>query len=659
MVKGQRQTGTKLRLLALLAVLALVAAACTRGGKEAPEAAQEEGAPLANYRVGITTDTTTDNFWAYLDPEASVYNGYLLGATKPGLFGLSVPINQDLEAGAVIIPDLAEGEPVEPVQSGDVWVVTQPIRQGLVWSDGEEITAQDFVFTVNTVHQLNLSGNWSAVYPKVDQDDPAASGIVSVEAPDDHTVRITFNRQPGLRLWPHAVGLGAWMPEHFWADVVEQARGSQDPAATLFAASGKGDPSAGPVVFDSREPGAFSRLVANERPNDRGAVTRLYESGAVGITLPGGEEKLFGGQEADTVAVQYRGGPFLESQTLTLYGSEDAAVLALRQGEIDYLLESVPPGLLEQIRDDPELEAVVNPDYGFTYLALNLRKFPMDQKAFRQALAVTIDREFVADTVLQGAAFPVYTMMPPANGKWFNEEVATGIKERSGAGIDRGQRLAQAVRLLKEGGFSWASEPTYDAQRDAVTPGTGLTGPGGQPLPPLELLVGPASAAPVSAAFASRIEQWTGELGIPLSDKPTDFNALTPQIYPPAGQQPQFDMVILSWNLGNPALPGFYEAFWHSRHDTVASGGFNAPGFANPAFDRLADAYQATRSEEEAFKLVWEMERILAEERPYIVLSNSPILEGYRPGALRYPFTDTLGGLQDLNGMPSLVSAAR
>lgn len=525
-----------------------------------------------------------------------------------------------------------------------------------MWSDGEEITARDFVFTVNTVHEFNLSGNWASAYPTVDEADPSASGIVSVEAVDDYTVRITFNREPGLRLWPHAVGLGAWMPEHFWASVVEQARASQDPTATLYAASGQGDPSAGPVVFDSREPGAFSRLVANERYNDRDTVVRLYESGAVGVTPPDGEEELFNGQEADKVVVQYRTGPFLQSETLTPYGTE-AAVLALRQGEIDYLAESVAVGLFEQIRNDPELEAVVNPGYNFRYLAFNLREFPMDQKAFRQALAVVTDREFVVDTALQGAAFPAYTMMPLANAKWFDEQAAAEIEQRSGAGLDRGERLAEAVRILEQGGFRWATKPSYDAERDAVTPGTGLVGPGGQPLPPLELLVGPASAAPVGAAFASRIEQWAVELGIPLSAKPTDFNALQPRIQPPAGQQPQFDMAILGWGLGNPALPGFYESFWHSRNDTATSGGFNTPGFTNPEFDRLADAYQATRSEEEAFELVWEMERVLAEERPYIVLSSEPILEGYRPSTVRYPFTETLGGIQYLYGAPSLVSA--
>jgi ABC-type transport system substrate-binding protein len=649
---------------ACLAVLALVVTACTSGGTPSDTRSGTGavgGAPLENYRVGIIVDPTTDNYWAYFDPEASVYNGYLLGSTKPSLFGLAYPINKDLKAGGAVIPDLAEGLPAEPVRLGDVWVVTQPIRKGLKWSDGVEITARDFVFTVNTVREFGLSGNWTGAYPKADPADPSASGIVSVEAVDDHTVRITFDRQPGLRIWPHSVGLGPWMPEHFWKAVVEQARASKDPAATLYAASGKGEPSGGTMIFDSREPGAFSRLVANDTYYDRGGVTRLYKSGAVGFTPPGGKEELFGGpgvgQDPGEVALEFQGGPFLRSETLTLYGSNDAAVLALRRGEIDYIIDTIPQGLRDQIAQDPNLEAVINPDFGFTYLGLNLRRFPMDHKAFRQALAVTIDQRQVTDTVLKGGATPVYTMMPPADAKWFDPQAAAEIERRSGVGLDRGQRLAEAVRILKEGGFSWTTEPRYDARRNAVDPGMGLVGPGGRSIPPLELLVGPASAGPVGAAFGTAIEQWAKELGIPLTVKTTTFNALIPLVFTNAGKQPQFDMAILAWSLGNPAFPGFYESFWHSREDAATTGGFNAPGFKNPEFDRLADAYEATRSEQEAFGLVWQMERILADERPYIVLTSSPVVEAYRRSTVHYPFTDTLGGIQDLGGAPGLVSA--
>ena len=44
----------------------------------------------------------------------------------------------------------------------------------------------------------------------------------------------------------------------------------------------------------------------------------------------------------------------------------------------------------------------------------------MDNRAFRQAVATLIDKEFLVDTVLQGVAIPIYTMVPEGNGAWYN-----------------------------------------------------------------------------------------------------------------------------------------------------------------------------------------------------------------------------------------------
>ena len=35
-----------------------------------------------------------------------------------------------------------------------------------------------------------------------------------------------------------------------------------------------------------------------------------------------------------------------------------------------------------------------------------------------------IDKEYMANNVLQGVAFPLYVQVPEGNTKWYNEEVA-------------------------------------------------------------------------------------------------------------------------------------------------------------------------------------------------------------------------------------------
>ena len=94
----------------------------------------------------------------------------------------------------------------------------------------------------------------------------------------------------------------------------------------------------------------------------------------------------------------------------------------------------------------------------------------MDNKAFRQAVATLIDKEFLTSTVLQGVAIPVYAMVPSGNAAWYNSEVP-----QIGKGLTRAERVAQAVAMLKEAGFTWEVET--QGQRRWPLCGAGGRGP--------------------------------------------------------------------------------------------------------------------------------------------------------------------------------------
>ena len=134
------------------------------------------------------------------------------------------------------------------------------MKTGLVWSDGEEITAEDFVFTVNTVMDLELGSNWASAV------DPAF--VDRVEALDSHLLKIFFKatddegnpQTPGLSVWQFGLGFMPILPEHYWASVVEEAKQAGDGAQqieALFAHVPEGEPTAGGFTFDKWEPGAF------------------------------------------------------------------------------------------------------------------------------------------------------------------------------------------------------------------------------------------------------------------------------------------------------------------------------------------------------------------------------------------------------------------
>ncbi|MDP8957724.1 MAG: ABC transporter substrate-binding protein, partial [Actinomycetota bacterium] len=174
----------------------------------------------------------------------------------------------------------------------------------------------------------------------------------------------------------------------------------------------------------------------------------------------------------------------------------------------------------------------------------------------------------------------------------------------------------------------------------------------------LEILAPGPAYDPLRATYSIWIESWLNDLGFPARANPTDFNAIVDAVFPTTGV-PDFDMYILGWSLGNPAAPDFYDAFFHSRNILEESGGNNNMGYNSEEFDQVANQLLAAQEQEEAADLVWEAERIIAQDLPYIVLFDTGILEFYRNESLDYPFTETLSGLQFLNAVPGLVQSAK
>ncbi len=138
--------------------------------------------------------------------------------------------------------------------SEDGTVITLKLRDDIVWSDGEPITAADFIFTYEMT--IDPANTVSSAYPY--------DLMTSVTAPDERTVVITFED-------PFAPWLGTlWhgiLPEHVLKPIYE-ADGTLDNAEYNRAPS----VGCGPYVFDQWESGSYARFLANDsywagRPN--------------------------------------------------------------------------------------------------------------------------------------------------------------------------------------------------------------------------------------------------------------------------------------------------------------------------------------------------------------------------------------------------------
>ncbi len=713
-----------LRLFALLAVFALVVAACSEaepadtteatGGTTATtsgdtgsgggdgEGGDGDGAPVAGgaFNVGFISNITTDNWWAALDTLSSTYNQAYLGNAKTALFTLTNP-------GFVYVPAAAAtDEPVPAVQEGDIWVVEQPVRTDMTWSDGEPVTAGDLAFYFEVVREFNLGSNHAANF---------VPDVLSVTAPSDDLVRIEFASQPGLATWQNGVGFAAFVPAHFWGPHVEEARAAaadlaasitdedatqalidaslanEDPdddktaeditqedidayisdsvaneaLTVLYAVEAPMEPSSSSQVFSQWEPGAFAATTSNADYFDAGTENTYYADGSFRVANANrGEDAVYGGEGSGDAIAQYVEGPFVSEILWVEHGTKDAAYEKLSAGEVDYVYD--PTGITSALRNElatnPDLNFSVNQTEGFRYLAFNLRKAPMSDLAFRQAAATVINKELVADTVLAGAVFPGYTVIHPDLTSFYNADVP-----RAGWGdegpLSEADRYVTAVQILKDAGYTWTSEPVIDVENPdpVTTPGEGLTMPNGTLVPELSILAPGPGYDPFRATFAIWMEQWLNDLGVPVVAEPTDFNAIVSAVFPPQTEESaqSWDMYMLGWGGGDVSLPGTSQvAFFHSREDAVTGGGFNTPGYMSERFDAAADAFESATDVATAAELTKEMDLILAEELPYVVLFRTPIIEAFR-GSVQFPAQVIMGGHSGFpNGWPSSVQVS-
>ena len=589
------------------------------------------------YQLGISADLTTTNYWAYLGPDGTVWNLYVLGGGKPSLYSYSA---QRFDWVPSLASDFPTALQEETVGGQTFWTTEVPLKQGVKWSDGNDVTAEDFAFTAQTAADLQLSGNWPSIV------DPEF--FDHAEALDPHLLKIYFKKKPGLARWQFGQAFMPIFPRAYWEPIVAEARQAGDiieQQKVLYAHVPENEPTAGGYAFDKWERGAFAEKERNPDYYFADSVVTQYASGAYAETKPGAYEFMAYGDPGGDKTLEYTVGPFAGSAIYSIYGSQDATVLALKKGDIDFMLNplGLSRGLQQQLQGEEGLTVIENASDGMRYLGFNFRKEPMQNKAFRQAVATLIDKEFITSTVLQGVALPMYTTVPEGNQAWYNPDVPL-----IGQGLSRGERIDQAVKLLKDAGFTWETEPRVSEDgRFVEQVGEGLRMPNGEPMPEMDILAPSPGYDPLRSTFAIWIERWLNEVGIPVRADLTGFNLIVDKVF----TNQQFDMWILGWALS--LYPDYLESFFHSRHAGLE--GHNAGGYDNPEFDRLADELLAETDLESARQKVFEMQAFLADDLPYVPLFDTPLVEAYRSDRIGYPYIQSLGGLQNAAGMTELV----
>ena len=598
-------------------------------------AAAEEAAPSGPdgvFKMAIFGKPQTNNIWNYLDTENDFWTGVVMTKQSVSLFTLSKPNN-------TLIPEMAAELVETSVDNGDgTFTYTVPIREGYEWSDGNPITANDWFFTFETTKSLSLNIGWS--WDIADDDGNRSKGVTSVEAVDDYTVSVTFNYDPGLAGWQYGIGQAPAMPRHYW----EQYATDKE---TLLAYDAIVAPVAGPFVYDKLEDGAFYTWLYDANTMWFGEEITIYDAGGVSIKWDNGVAPAFSGKFGNTTgdSFTYTKGPYVGTVEFTLYSDQDAAYLAFQNGEVDLVLNplGVKRNLFNQLSTIPDVELVQNMELGSRYMSFNTRQFPGSNKAFRQAVACIIDREFVINSVLQGTVERMDGQISGALTAWA-PPLSGSLAECQN--LDTVGKWEKSIQILQDAGWTaddWGSHPGNDTR---AIPPTGIKGPNGE-VPPSDMLIyapGPGYD-PLRNTFSLFIADYIRQLGFDVTARPTGFSVIIDTVFNPENVK---DWHFYILGQGHDIYPDHLVYNFGSQH-LVEDGGWNSSGYNNSEYDALTGQFLAAKTVDEAISLSNQMEAILFEDLPWLSLFSPPILDIYRGDSVEFPFTDVLGGLSNLD----------
>jgi oligopeptide transport system substrate-binding protein len=353
-------TGKRLLLLVagLLGAFALVAAGCGGGNEESSGGTSSGGGegPAANQTMtmswgteppsldpGLATDTTSSNV--------------LLNIMDP-LIKLN-PNTLDAE------PNLAESWDV----SEDGKTVTYHLRQDGKWTNGDPVTASDFVYSWKRTISPELAADYAyqfygivgaADYNACQKNCDALADKVGVEAPDDYTLVV------------HLTSAQPWF--------VQQSAHSSFLAVNQSAVEQFGDKWTEPENIVTNGP---FKLAKWEHDSEIDLVKNDDWRGAADVTLTSVPGKI------------------IVDGTTRVQSFESGETDALDGG-------GLPPDEIARLKDTPEYE--VYPALGIYYYGFNTKNISDVHE--RRALSLAINRQEIIDQIAQADQIPATGYTP-------------------------------------------------------------------------------------------------------------------------------------------------------------------------------------------------------------------------------------------------------
>ena len=299
------------------------------------------------------------------------------------------------------------------------------------------------------------------------------------------------------------------------------------------------------------------------------------------------------------------GAPHFDQMIFQKFDNADALIQALKVGDID-LINEVPATAFESVKNLPGVHAAMQDGRYFNELILNSvaetndpapkRNPAITDPAVRLAIASAINKQDLVDVVLQGIGSPGDTVVPPTlgGGFWHNPN----IKEVQ-------YDIPAANKVLEDAGYKLGSDGVRVKGKDR-----------------LEFRLQFPTQNPVYPRIADMLASSFKEIGIQADVEAVDTDSLTAAVTPTG----DYDMVIWGW--GPDPDPDFILSVLTT--DQFVSGGWSDSGYHNPEYDQLYLDQQKAIDKTQRQQIIWKMQEMVFNDRPYIVLYYEKLLQAYR-----------------------------
>lgn len=314
-------------------------------------------------------------------------------------------VNQDAEGNTV------PGVATEWTASEDGTVWTIKLRPEAMWSNGEPVTAGDFVYAWQRVVNPETASpySWYIELMKVAGAaeiiaGEAAPDTLGVKAVDDHTLEVTLTSP--ITYFPQMLNQATLYPVP--RAVIEEFGDQWTQPGNMVGN--------GAYVLSERVPQERLTMVKNDQYWDA----------------------------ANTI---------INEVTFYVIMDEGQALTRWESGEID--LVPVPGGEFPRLSEAYPDEVFATPLLCTYYYHVNVREDAnpalLDPKV-RQALNLAIDRSVITDSILAGGQEEAFSLTHAATAGWTVPEIAA-------AAMTQEERNAEAQRLMAEAGYGTGAEP--------------------------------------------------------------------------------------------------------------------------------------------------------------------------------------------------------